>query len=85
MIPVADQFLTYTGLNQDDWCWSGTKKNGKVGLFPRSHIKIESLRENAVWHEEEHDDNSSSKTKKGGSFSLPSIKMRRTTMGSSAS
>ncbi|KAI1760416.1 hypothetical protein GGR53DRAFT_509830 [Hypoxylon sp. FL1150] len=71
-------------LNQDDWCWYGTKKNGKVGLFPRSHVKIESLRENAVWHEGE-DDNSSSRTKKGGSFSLPSIKIRRTTMGSSAS
>ncbi|XXG98605.1 hypothetical protein Hte_004930 [Hypoxylon texense] len=72
-------------LNQDDWCWTGTKKNGKSGLFPRSHIKIESLRENAVWHEEGEDDNSSSKTKKGGSFSLPTIKMRRTTFGSSAS
>ncbi|KAI1375733.1 hypothetical protein F4677DRAFT_115134 [Hypoxylon crocopeplum] len=71
--------------NQDDWCWSGMKKNGKIGLFPRSHVKMESMRESAVWRGEGDEDDSSSKNKKQGSFSLPTIKMRRMTMGSSAS
>ncbi|KAI1872159.1 uncharacterized protein JN550_003878 [Neoarthrinium moseri] len=30
---------------QDQWCWSGMTKNGKVGFFPQSHIKPESIRE----------------------------------------
>ncbi|KAI1415520.1 hypothetical protein F5Y13DRAFT_156210 [Hypoxylon sp. FL1857] len=72
-----------TWLNQDDWCWYGMKKNGKAGLFPRSHVKMESLRESAVWNGERVDDDA--KTKKQGSFSLPTIKMRRMTIGSSAS
>ncbi|KAI1136831.1 hypothetical protein F5Y05DRAFT_88437 [Hypoxylon sp. FL0543] len=72
-----------TWLNQDDWCWYGIKKNGKAGLFPRSHVKMESLRESAVWNGDKVDDDA--KTKKQGSFSLPTIKMRRMTIGSSAS
>ncbi|KAI0834335.1 hypothetical protein F5Y06DRAFT_157635 [Hypoxylon sp. FL0890] len=70
-------------LNRDDWCWYGMKKNGKAGLFPRSHVKMESLRESAVWNGERVDEDA--KSKKPGSFSLPSIKMRRMTIGSSVS
>lgn len=61
------------------------KKNGKAGLFPRSHIKEESLRESAVWHGEGEVEDSLPKAKKQGSFSLPTINMRRMTIGSSAS
>ncbi|KAI2617722.1 hypothetical protein GGS26DRAFT_576135 [Hypomontagnella submonticulosa] len=71
-------------LNQDDWCWSGMKKNGKVGLFPRSHVVMESLRGTAVWNaggsEEELP-----KPKKQGGFGLPTLNMRRMTIGSSGS
>ncbi|KAI1101353.1 hypothetical protein F4804DRAFT_344035 [Jackrogersella minutella] len=73
-----------TWLNQDDWCWSGTKKNGKAGLFPRSHIILDSLRESAVWHEEGEEEDMP-KAKKQNSFGLSSIKMRRMTIGSSTS
>ncbi|KAK8119384.1 uncharacterized protein PG998_004010 [Apiospora kogelbergensis] len=31
-------------LNQDQWCWSGMTKDGKVGFFPQSHIKPESVK-----------------------------------------
>ena len=34
-----------TGTHQEQWCWSGMTKNGKVGFFPQSHIKPESIRE----------------------------------------
>ncbi|KAI8962943.1 hypothetical protein F5Y11DRAFT_171190 [Daldinia sp. FL1419] len=71
-------------LNQDDWCWYGTKKNGKGGLFPRSHIKMESLRGGAMRSGDE-DEDSMPKAKKQGSFGLPTIKMRRMTIGSSTS
>ncbi|KAI0892517.1 hypothetical protein F4806DRAFT_233136 [Annulohypoxylon nitens] len=73
-----------TWVNRDDWCWSGTKKNGKVGLFPRSHIKMESLRGSAVWRGEGEEDDMP-KAKKQNSFGLPTIKMRRMTIGSSTS
>ncbi|KAL7628424.1 hypothetical protein AAE478_002627 [Parahypoxylon ruwenzoriense] len=51
-------------LNQDDWCWFGMKKNGKVGIFPRSHVKMESLRRSAVWHGDGEDEDSLQKIKK---------------------
>ncbi|KAI1467736.1 uncharacterized protein F4812DRAFT_459837 [Daldinia caldariorum] len=70
-------------LNHDDWCWYGTKKNGKGGLFPRSYIRLESLRGDAIQKEE--DDDSVSKARKQGSFGLPTIKMRRMTIGSGTS
>ncbi|KAI1453126.1 hypothetical protein F4805DRAFT_386893 [Annulohypoxylon moriforme] len=73
-----------TWINRDDWCWSGTKKNGKVGLFPRSHVKMESLRGSAVWRGEGEEEEIP-KAKKQGSFGLPTIKMRRMTIGSSTS
>ncbi|KAI1382996.1 uncharacterized protein F4822DRAFT_89227 [Hypoxylon trugodes] len=69
-----------TWISQNDWCWHGTKKNGKSGLFPSSHVKMESLRGS-----HEGDDDSATKGKKAGSFSLPTIKMRRMTIGSSTS
>ncbi|KAK6828203.1 hypothetical protein PG987_011544 [Apiospora arundinis] len=31
-------------LNQDQWCWSGMTKDGKIGFFPQSHIKPESVK-----------------------------------------
>ncbi|KAI0110241.1 hypothetical protein F4814DRAFT_396772 [Daldinia grandis] len=71
-------------LNQDDWCWYGTKKNGKGGLFPRSYVKQESLRGGAMRNGEE-DEDTLPKAKKQGSFGLPTIKMRRMTIGSSSS
>ncbi|KAI2610526.1 hypothetical protein GGR54DRAFT_370040 [Hypoxylon sp. NC1633] len=81
-----EETLSHVGwINQDDWCWCGMKKNGKVGLFPRSHVKFESLRESAVWYGDDDGDVSPKTTKKRGSFSLPSIKMRRLTVGSSGS
>ncbi|KAI1075552.1 hypothetical protein F5B20DRAFT_559361 [Whalleya microplaca] len=48
-------------LNQDDWCWSGTNKHGKTGLFPRSHVKWESSRSSP---EEPEDDFQQKKLKK---------------------
>ncbi|KAK7958489.1 hypothetical protein PG988_013337 [Apiospora saccharicola] len=32
-------------LDQNQWCWSGMTKDGKVGFFPQSHIKPESVKE----------------------------------------
>ncbi|KAK6853071.1 hypothetical protein PG995_009883 [Apiospora arundinis] len=32
-------------LNQDQWCWSGMTKDGKIGFFPQSHIKPESVKD----------------------------------------
>ncbi|KAI5862519.1 hypothetical protein GGS23DRAFT_605472 [Durotheca rogersii] len=71
-------------INMDDWCWFATKKNGKSGIFPRSHVRTESLRETANWQREADDGDSLNKPKKQ-SFGLPTIKMRRMTMGSSGS
>lgn len=33
------------GLSYDSWCWSGMTKDGKVGFFPSSHIKADSIRD----------------------------------------
>ncbi|KAK6958423.1 hypothetical protein Daesc_001223 [Daldinia eschscholtzii] len=71
-------------LNQDDWCWYGTKKNGKGGIFPRSYVKLESLRGDATRKGDE-DEDSLPKAKKQGSFGLSTIKMRRMTIGSNTS
>ncbi|KAK0725860.1 hypothetical protein B0H67DRAFT_571736 [Lasiosphaeris hirsuta] len=32
-------------LYSDYWCWSGTNKKGKTGVFPRSHIDLQTLKE----------------------------------------
>ncbi|KAK3364527.1 hypothetical protein B0T25DRAFT_514194 [Lasiosphaeria hispida] len=32
-------------LYSDYWCWSGTNKRGKTGVFPRSHIDLQTLKE----------------------------------------
>ncbi|KAK8051810.1 hypothetical protein PG993_003195 [Apiospora rasikravindrae] len=40
-------------LDQGQWCWSGMTKDGKVGFFPQSHIKPESVKE-AVSPESHH-------------------------------
>ncbi|KAF7540488.1 hypothetical protein G7054_g1299 [Neopestalotiopsis clavispora] len=32
-------------LSYDSWCWSGMTKDGKVGFFPSSHIKPDSIRD----------------------------------------
>ncbi|KAH8201218.1 hypothetical protein TruAng_004608 [Truncatella angustata] len=32
-------------LSYDSWCWSGMTKDGKVGFFPSSHIKADSIRD----------------------------------------
>ncbi|KAI0006332.1 hypothetical protein F4779DRAFT_26479 [Xylariaceae sp. FL0662B] len=87
-------------LNQDDWCWSATNKHGKTGLFPRSHVKWESLRMSL---EEGEDDAQLHKRLRKHSFGrhgmhglhvphglhiphgLHTAKMRRMTIGSSGS
>ncbi|RYP31751.1 hypothetical protein DL767_005571 [Monosporascus sp. MG133] len=32
-------------VHQSDWCWAGMSKKGKVGIFPRSHIDPNSMRQ----------------------------------------
>ncbi|KAK1764258.1 hypothetical protein QBC33DRAFT_497839 [Phialemonium atrogriseum] len=32
-------------LYQDHWCWSGTNSKGKYGVFPRSHVNPDSIKE----------------------------------------
>ncbi|KAI0133020.1 hypothetical protein BJ170DRAFT_651560 [Xylariales sp. AK1849] len=32
-------------LSYDSWCWSGMTKDGRIGFFPASHIKGESIRD----------------------------------------
>lgn len=32
------------GLYADYWCWSGTNTKGKTGVFPQSHIDLQTLR-----------------------------------------
>lgn len=32
-------------LYKDHWCWSGMNAKGRFGVFPRSHVKIETVRE----------------------------------------
>jgi hypothetical protein len=33
-----------TALYADYWCWSGTSSKGKTGVFPQSHINLETLK-----------------------------------------
>lgn len=35
-------------LERDHWCWSGMNSKGKFGIFPRSHVKMESVKEQVV-------------------------------------
>ncbi|KAI1504535.1 hypothetical protein F5X99DRAFT_18637 [Biscogniauxia marginata] len=76
-------------LNQDDWCWSGRKKDGRVGLFPRSHVKIETLRDEMDFHDDEVDslERKAKKLSFGlhGLHGLPAVKIRRMTIGSHTS
>jgi hypothetical protein len=32
------------GLYADYWCWSGTNSKGRTGVFPQSHIDLQTLR-----------------------------------------
>ncbi|KAI0598273.1 hypothetical protein F4775DRAFT_556058 [Biscogniauxia sp. FL1348] len=73
-------------LNQDDWCWSGRRKDGRAGLFPRSHVKVETLRDENDFHDDEVD-SLDRKTKKlsFGLHGLPAVRIRRMTIGSHTS
>ncbi|CAJ2512640.1 Uu.00g007590.m01.CDS01 [Anthostomella pinea] len=81
-IDKDETIVNVSWLNQDDWCWWGTKKNGRAGLFPRSHVKLETLRGEA----DVHDNNVDSPKKKSRihSFGLANVRLRRRTNGSSA-
>jgi hypothetical protein len=35
-------------LENEHWCWSGTNGKGKSGVFPRSHVNVATVREEAV-------------------------------------
>lgn len=41
----GDTIQNVSWLDQDQWFWVGMTKSGAVGVFPRSHIKVDSLRD----------------------------------------
>ncbi|ROT40447.1 hypothetical protein SODALDRAFT_321794 [Sodiomyces alkalinus F11] len=54
-----------THLDWDDpdaWYWLGTNSKGKYGIFPRSHMKIESIQDGSLVTEEGEDDEGSQGT-----------------------
>jgi hypothetical protein len=44
----GDTITNVGWLYRDAWCWSGMNSKGKFGVFPKSHVKMESLKEEVV-------------------------------------
>lgn len=44
----GETITNVTWLEKEYWCWSGTNGKGKSGLFPRSHVNLATVREEAV-------------------------------------
>ncbi|SPQ25340.1 c072eb4d-7147-47d1-99f8-fcc1fd18cc88 [Thermothielavioides terrestris] len=34
-------------IDREHWCWSGTNRKGQLGLFPRSHVQFDKVKEDA--------------------------------------
>jgi hypothetical protein len=44
----GETITNVTWLEKEHWCWSGTNGKGKSGVFPRSHVNLATVREEAV-------------------------------------
>ena len=48
---VFDKGDTITNVGwifNEHWCWSGTNRKGQLGIFPRSHVRWDKVKEEAV-------------------------------------
>ncbi|KAK3902170.1 hypothetical protein C8A05DRAFT_15728 [Staphylotrichum tortipilum] len=44
----GDTITNVAWVERESWCWSGTNKKGQLGVFPRSHVRWDKVKEEVV-------------------------------------
>jgi hypothetical protein len=65
----STQTNRYPGDDPRAWYWSGTTSKGKVGIFPKSHIRIETVKDGSQEEPPALKKKSTQKSGLGGLFS----------------